>query len=145
MGWYIAIDTRDGQKMAFPEASSAITNDVDALKKALKGQVKCATFALDAIRQVSHDQLEGVEPPESLKGLIKAVNNTIEHSRKTDGIVESLIFFDGGKWPVRAVRYVTERKEVDDFLNGTEGSVPLEEIPVAPAEPAPPETETGES
>lgn len=128
MGWILGIDVRDGQRIAFPEFSCAISYDLTHYKGKMVEQVSTAQSMCEKIKRA----ITSGEVPTG-EGVSEALANfedRIKSCIRAEKLVEGMIIFDGSTWPLRAMRFTEDWAEVRQFISG--GSVldtdPLQEL-----------------
>lgn len=137
--WILCTDVRDGQRLAFPQLTAAVSYDVDKYKahmqeeldkaEKLKPLVEARAKAEIGMHTIQNSQQlkfsNEIERREIAEGMLEGVRSQIESQLseakqriKLERNVEAVIWFNNQQWPVRSVRVVTSWDDVRDYTSG---------------------------
>jgi hypothetical protein len=132
--WILAIDVRDGQRLAFPQLTTAISFDVAKHKSWLEAETKRLEFTKDAALAKHRaeivlgtvtgreNSIERREYEERIEAIMASAMDQADEQFKAfkrraakESSLEALLYFNGAAYPVRAVRLVTSWDDVAHF------------------------------
>ena len=126
--WILAEDVRDGQRIAFPQFSTALTNDTARYSQLLAEHLD---DVLKAIREGYEEQLRIIdtaglpdyERSAKLADLETRMSATVAQKRREVSrcrTAESLALFGGATYPVRSVRHTSSWDDVTAYTQRQE-------------------------